>query len=215
VTCFRDYEGEQFSIELSDQRRLIQYSAIYDTCDYDLEVESIFNCKGGNSICWDIGACSIQTVDQRIVQNLTIPHGYGCGTDVIGCETYCHHRVACVSYRWEVTPYYDKCGQVYEIETETWEIVVKVSYKGIVKSVTMGLNMPYTNLNDIMNNIVKSIPMYVINYDFPKDNKRGYILEFEGSYYDIEASPLDMPIKDKVRSTNIGPSESGVLRRLS
>ena len=94
---FIDVEGTSLSLMLEEFYMVDFYQLVYLTSDYDIEVVSVFECRGASETCWD-GACTPLSLHKgevldKMMSNAIGATEYGCALDSMRCKSSaCWHR---------------------------------------------------------------------------------------------------------------------------
>lgn len=198
--CFRTGLGDLTTITLSKTFRAIRSMMLYKTSSYSITVSQKWHCKG-TDICWQ-GGCHSESMHPslKIPKSNVSAIGYGCDMDTLGCDTYCHHRVACTYYRWEVKPY----GQqypIYKIVTKYWGIKILMTHGNISRTISMNVNNPKFDLETVDQH---KYPVFVTGFNAQEDDIEKYYIKIDDKFYNIDASGINMPDQHKIGDIQIG-----------
>lgn len=204
--CFNTADGERLEVKIKDSKSVTRYQASYYACSYEITTDSYWECKSPASWCWNQGTCkdgsSHSELNKTVMANNKrsdlYPHGYGCHSDTIGCDTMCWHETSCTWYRWEVHPKDRACHKVYQKTSEVWQTSVFVSYKGLSKHIKLNTNNPTYNLNALNTTGIMNLPMAMSSFSHEKIHLRNSIVIIDGESYAVDSSQQNFPIKNKV-----------------
>lgn len=190
VVCFRDTTGELLKFKIAKATIRTRYNHIYYTSDYNLIVQSHSRCKGAGE-CWSKG-CMLSGMHDELkkTKNMTIT-GYGCGTNTLGCDTWCAMRTSCTWWKWGIESVGDYAS-VYERTSEIWEVSLLVTYHNVSKFYTLNVNNPRVNLEDIMNDM----PIYITGFTSEILHVPNGMLLYKGKGYEMKVSTINMPETD-------------------
>ncbi|BEP11643.1 glycoprotein precursor [Anopheles stephensi orthophasmavirus] len=190
VVCFRDTAGELLKFKIAKATIRTRYNQIYYTSEYDLVVQKHARCKGAGG-CWSGGCMSSgMHAELRKTKNMSIT-GYGCGTNTLGCDTWCAMGTSCTWWKWGIKLFGDYAS-VYEKISETWEVGLLVTYHNNSKHYTLNVNNPRVNLEDIMSDM----PIYITGFTSELLHLPNGILVHKGKGYEMKVSSLNMPETD-------------------
>lgn len=151
-------------MRIEDSKTVTMYQASYYACSYSVKTETTFECKNIAGNCWNKGTCVQGSRHSSFSYEVLYPHGYGCQSDTIGCDTRCWHQISCVWYRWIMFPIEDKCYKVYHKVSEIWQTSIFTTYKGITKHIKLNTNNSQNNLNGYDINGLKNMPMVITSF---------------------------------------------------
>lgn len=190
TVCFKDLQGDLLKFRIQSAIIRTRYSLLYYTSEYKITTEKYSRCKGAgecwNGGCYDIGMHPVL----RSTKNSSVM-GYGCGTDSLGCDTYCFMRTACTWWKWQLESIGD-LGHVYQKISEIWEVNIKVDYKDVTTKYALNVNNPRVNLDDIMANM----PIYVTGFTSETMSVPNGMIVIKGRGYETKISSLNMPETD-------------------
>lgn len=194
--CFKDSTGDSLSLKISSSYMRYRFNALYKTSDFKIETKSYYKCKGKDE-CWE-GNCNRFDRGTGFEDNRHIDSkvsGYRCLTDSLGCDTWCYHHVSCTYLSWyinEIGPQYT----VYYRDSEMWEVVVEVKYKGIVRKSMLNVNNPTIDVSDLNIPNIKELPIYVTSFNSERSNvENGVVMSSEG-LINTRVSMLNLPEND-------------------
>lgn len=195
--CFKDLNAETMMVHIEESYIRERYSHIYDTAYYNIVTSDYWECKGSGD-CW-MGACSKDTLSRVLKHKYNeTTSGYGCIVDTLGCDTWCYHKTSCTWFVWNMLlgeTYYG----VYKANSQIWEIVIKIDYKGVITRHKINVNNPRVNLNDL----TTSIPLYITSFTsevYYRDNG-GVIID--DKFYETTVSDYNMPESDIIGDIQI------------
>lgn len=202
TVCFNDLNNDRLSIKLDNLIHIVRYSKIYKTSDYTITNKMTWNCYGSGK-CWYGQQCGNGYMLITLEQNSTNPHGYGCHFSTVSCNGMCTYGSSCVWYRWEIIPNTNNVATIYHPISNLWESTLTVSYKGYSKKITLNTNNPRYDLNDIFNKIMNHMPIQITAVSYEKLYIRGSMVEHNLTYFNIDASPHNMPIENMIGDLQI------------
>lgn len=205
--CFKDKSDEIVKIRLSASYRMARSMLIYRTGSFDLGVSQTWECKGSGK-CWN-GECNHGTKHPALLakQSNNSIMGYGCGSDTIGCDTWCWHQTSCTFYRWTLSSR-GETYPVYKTVSRFWNVIIELSYRNVTKLVTLNVNNPRFDLDTVDEN---KIPILVNGFSSQEDVYEKFYIKASGSFYNIDASNQNMPETDKVGDLQIATDGKSIL----
>lgn len=197
--CFRDNVGDLMTIRLKSAKKVLRSSLMYYTSDFSIKVDQLWECKGAGT-CWN-GACDRLSEHPKLEKNVTGLEiiSYGCGTNTLGCDTWCWHQTSCTFYRWTMKQQ-GNLMPVYRVINRMWSVDIELTYKNKTNNYSLNVNNPRFDLNSIDSN---KISMLVNGFSVQEDILDNYYLQVDGEYYNTDASMINMPETDKVGDVQI------------
>lgn len=209
--CFNTIEGEKVEIVVKDSKLVTRYQAMYYACDFDVKTIDTYECKGATGNCWNGGMCKAGVAHPLLKENSTYPTGYGCISESVGCDTWCWHQVACTWYRWVAAPIADRCHITYSKTSEIWQTGIFIRYKGSVRHIKLNTNNPSYNLNGFDLEGVKNLPLAITSFTHETLHLRNSIVVTGAGSYEVDASQVDMPVKNTVGEYQVSLDKSTVV----
>nr|WCJ14326.1 MAG: glycoprotein [Aedes japonicus bunyavirus 2] len=197
--CFRDNVGDLMTIRLKSSKMVIRSSLMYYATDYVTSVNQIWECKGAGR-CWN-GACDRTSEHPALSRNISglEIQGYGCGTNTLGCDVWCWHQTSCTFYRWSMTQT-GNLFPVYRTISRMWSVDIELTYKNKTNNYSLNVNNPRFDLSAIDTNRVSIL---VNGFSAQEDILDNYYLFADGSFYNTDASMINMPETDKIGDAQV------------
>lgn len=117
--CFNTPSRDIMKFRIMNTKNIITHQQLYDTSDYDIELESISNCKQ-TGLCYKENC--YKGARHLDLHNKTGVHDFDCESEGLGCEFMCWHKYACTWYSWwfknvgMIASIFKKVSTVYPVE---------------------------------------------------------------------------------------------------
>ncbi|QXL90807.1 glycoprotein [Pectinophora gossypiella virus 2] len=196
--CFKTINGDKLEIKITNSKDVTRYQSSYYACSYKMLTTSAYECKSVNGNCWNNGMCQTGRAYPSLKLNSSFPHGYGCMSDTVGCDTWCWHQTSCTWYRWELVPHLQRCFKVYSTVSNIWQTSVIIKYKGITKHIKLNTNNPTYNLRDFNIEGFKEMPVFINSMNYEKPYLKRSVIMIDRTGYATEASEMNMPVKNTI-----------------
>ncbi|CAH2240147.1 jg20694 [Pararge aegeria aegeria] len=207
---FNDLNNERLSIKLDSIYNIARFSSLYDTSSYTISNEMTWNCLGSGK-CWYGSECRNGYKLNVLSKDTKEPHGYGCHMTSVSCVgAMCTHGTSCVWYRWQITPTGPKIP-VYSLVSEIWEVKLTVKYKDLVKTILLNTNNPKYDMNNILSEVMNHMPIYITGVNYEKIHLRNSLLGINGTYFNIDSAPHNMPQKGLIGDLQIDKHDTKIL----
>nr|WPR17621.1 MAG: glycoprotein [Beetle phasma-like virus] len=196
--CFKDMEGEKFDIKIVETSMKSRFNLMYYTSEYSLKQDTYSNCKGVGE-CWQ-GGCKKNTVGSRFKDTQGAQegvHGYTCGSDSVGCDSWCFHYASCVYVHWWIVQIGEKIP-VYKIESKMWEVKIETNYKGLRTNYVFNANNPSVNLLDFVSGNSKKVPIIINSLESEELIIPNGLIIVDSTSLSIDVSDVNMPETDKI-----------------
>lgn len=189
--CMKSYDGEKTEIRVVESYYRMRYTHEYDTMDYDLNINSHWECKQLLSDCWN-GGCLPNEVHSKYKKTNDSLTRHGCMVGSLGCDTWCISQTSCSWYEAKLIPK-DVTMKVMRYQSKIWEVKLEVSRRGYTIKQFLNSNNPLLNVNDIGEKN-RTIPMVINSVLTEEYNIPEYLLLHGNKAYDVDASSKNYPM---------------------
>nr|UQS95379.1 MAG: glycoprotein [Niukluk phantom virus] len=189
--CFKKEDGGILTMNVERSRIVNRFYNIYDTSNYDLEIDQTSRCRGAGQ-CWAGNECSRNT-NYEGLKNLTgVISGYGCYMNYNReCDGFCAYSSSCLYYKWFIKES-GKRYSVYKHSTKVWEIKLRIVNDNVVQRYTFSTNYPSSTLN--LNGAM--VPIFITGIDSMILTMDDFGIIVDNTFYSVQASPINMPMTD-------------------
>lgn len=198
--CFNGDVTYAFAIRFKDYRATATYSYIYKTSEFKIKTKTHGACKTVDGC--ERGRCKkVEKYPSFKEENNRTVYGYGCEWSS-AYYGVCFFGGMCTWYQWSVAltgPQY----KVYKLNHKGFELEFEISINNVTRTEILSdrsLNMNL-DLLDVKNRL--NFPLSVISTLGPEKYTAPHIAEVDNHYYDVDASELNLPLKNRVGDIQI------------
>jgi hypothetical protein len=195
-------DGSQLEVGISSLENLDYYRKIYDTCDYDIEVSTVYSCKGAGN-CWYNGDCRPYTRPTQFSWNETVVSNGGCFEVATSCDTFCFYNRACVYYKWELKPV-GQMSEVYTFDFRSWRSRIYMKKGNVTTYIDAGSMQDMAGWDEVEYKYPVEVSLMPGNTREPEKS----IISLNGLYISVDSSPLGKPVPSHIGDYQINDGVS-------
>nr|QYF49527.1 MAG: glycoprotein precursor [Xinjiang sediment orthophasma-like virus] len=180
-------DGGNVEVGVAKLEHVDYYRKIYDTYDYDLKVETTYNCKGAGE-CWYNGDCKSYERPKHFTWNNSVISDGGCYEVATRCDTFCFYSRACVYYKWELQQI-GPMKSVYRFDFRSWKASVYIKKDNSTTYVEGSSMQDSFDWNEVDYKYPIEMAIKSGNVRSPEE----YVMQIDGKYVNVNASPLGKP----------------------
>ena len=214
--CFNGPTDRPFTIRLADYRATATYNYIYMTSSYKLKTKVHSRCKGAGH-CWrgegDKKSCrKFEKHETFQEQDNTTIYGYGCDMTNKYYD-WCALGYKCSWYQWSIVPE-GEMYKVYKLNSRGFEVDFEFTTIHGKHMVSYSDN----NLNGNMHLAVTediTVPMSIVSSTGADSFFSNHIIGIRDKFYDVDASDINLPVKNRIGDIQIDAKGTAIIDRLS
>lgn len=165
--CFKDTSGNDFSVSIISMSKVATYKRLYDTLDFQIQVDAAKDhCGNWGENCKE-GHCSLGS---RHPEFKDVPdnkiQGFTCET-TSSCQTWCIFAdFSCTYLHWWLEPI-GNIARVYKYTDAIWEVKLETQHGEIKKTLKLSLDNPTFGLDTLGLTANKTIPISIDSVEIP------------------------------------------------